>query len=91
MPNLSYARADSLKQLQPGSSVTKEFCLEVITNVANRQAPYFVDGEFTGEGRNSLIVQCGDRMCEWARLYGMAARCPTCPSSCGAESTVMLS
>ena len=78
-----------LKQEQPSPVVTKEFCLEVLMNVANRQPPYFLDGHFTGECRKSLVDQCGDLVCEWAKLYKDAApSCPGCPSSCDAEAPV---
>ena len=69
--------------------VTKEFCIQVIQDVAARQAPYFVDGKFTGECRKELVDQCGDRVCEWAKHYKDAAtECPLCPTSCEAGAPV---
>merc|ERR1719478_229470 len=77
-----------IQQAKPKATdavVTKEFCIQVIQDVAARQAPYFVDGKFTGECRKELVDQCGDRVCEWAKHYKVAATdCPVCPTSCDA-------
>merc|ERR1719478_2008731 len=77
-----------IQQAKPKATdavVTKEFCMQVIQDVAARQAPYFVDGKFTGECRKELVDQCGDRVCEWAKHYKDAAtECPICPTSCDA-------
>lgn len=51
------------------SVVTKEFCLQVISGIRKKEAPYYLDGEFTGECRESLKSQCGEMICGWSNVY----------------------
>merc|ERR550514_1614995 len=54
-------------------SVTKGFCVDVIKAVSKKEAPYFLEGRFTGEGRTALLEQCSTYMCDWANEYTKAA------------------
>jgi len=51
------------------SDVTRGFCVKVLNGVKNKEAPYYVDGVFTGEKRKELIGQCGEMVCEWSNTY----------------------
>lgn len=51
------------------TDVTRGFCLEVLQGVKDKKAPYYVDGQATGEARKDLIGQCADRVCEWSNTY----------------------
>lgn len=68
----------------PEPVVTKGFCKEVLKKVENKEAPYYIEGKFTGEARTNLLQQCGRIWCGWALEYKSKAKlpCPQCPEDC---------
>lgn len=65
-------------------SVTKEFCAQVLQDMKDKRAPYYVQGEYTGEMRADLVSQCGASICNWSAEYRDSVEdCGACPSECG--------
>lgn len=63
--------------------VTKGFCTSMLKSIENKEAPYFVEGKFTGETREDLVKQCSHQVCDWAVSFGkLTANCPECPTDC---------
>jgi len=70
------------------TSVTKGFCAQILEDIENKKAPYFVDGEFTGEMRDDLVEQCGATICSWGQEYRQLVQehtCDACPDSCDGD------
>ena len=63
---------------QVETSVTKGFCAQILEDIENKRAPYFVDGEFTGEMRDDLVTQCGATICTWGQQYRELVQEHTC-------------
>lgn len=73
---------------QVETSVTKGFCAQILEDIENKKAPYFVDGEFTGEMRDDLVAQCGATICTWGQQYRELVQehtCDACPESCDGD------
>lgn len=67
-------------------TVTKGFCAQILTDIKEKNAPYYVDGEFTGEMRQDLIEQCGSTICDWGVEYrNLVDDCGACPESCDGD------
>ena len=63
---------------QVETSVTKGFCAQILEDIENKKAPYFVNGEFTGEMRDDLVEQCGATICTWGQQYRELVQEHTC-------------
>ena len=63
--------------------VTKEFCLKVLKGIRAKEAPYYIDGDYTGECREALKEQCGDMICGWSASYADLLSTESKP--CGSE------
>lgn len=67
-------------------SVTKAFCAGVLKSIEAKEAPYYINGEFTGEMRTDMIEQCGGTICTWGVEYRkLVETCPTCPKNCDGD------
>ena len=63
-----------------GGTVTKGFCQQMLRDVIDGKAPYFIEGKFTGESRSQLISQCSLHICSWALKVHVAVT-PQCSNS----------
>lgn len=63
------AEEGGLKEGQDGDGPTKGFCVKVLSGIKNRAAPYYLEGQYTGECRQNLVDVCGERICGWAAIY----------------------
>lgn len=65
-------------------SVTKDFCAQVLEDIKEKKAPYYIEEKFTGEMREDLVAQCGASICSWGKQYREAVQdCGACPAECG--------
>lgn len=66
---------------KPNPSVTEGFCKQMLQDVKDKKAPYFLEGKFTGESRHELVKQCGQRICTWGTEIAKASA-PDCGENC---------
>jgi len=66
---------------KPNPSVTTGFCKQMLQDVKDKKAPYFLEGKFTGESRKELVKQCGQRICTWGTEVAEASA-PECGKDC---------
>jgi len=68
----------------PRPEVTQGFCEDMLRGIAEREAPYFVEGKYTGEAREGILRQCSQQVCDWAKKYSdRVGNCGSaCPSDC---------
>lgn len=65
---------------------TEGFCLKVLEDVKNKEAPYYVEGKFTGELRTDLVQQCGVQVCGFSLKYKNLVTCDKCPKDCSSPA-----
>eukprot|EP00941_MAST-03F_sp_MAST-3F-sp1_P004731 g4731.t1 len=78
------SEASSKQEAVEKPEVTQKFCEKMIKDIADQKAPYFVEGKYTGEMRESILRQCSQQVCNWAKKYSDAVGdCgEKCPADC---------